>query len=41
MDTLVRDRVDIDHLQDADELPWDVPTGILTHEPAPLEKARF
>jgi hypothetical protein len=37
MDTLVRDRVDIDHLEDADELPWDVPTGILTHEPERAE----
>jgi hypothetical protein len=33
MDTLVREPVDTDQLLDADELLWDVPTGILVHEP--------
>lgn len=37
MDTLVQERVDIQNAQDADELLWDVPTGILTHEPERAE----
>ena len=37
MDSLVRDRHDIDDFQDVEELLWDVPTGILTHEPERAE----
>jgi hypothetical protein len=39
MDTLLREPDDIANTQDADELLWDVPTGILTHEPERADPA--
>ena len=37
MDTLLREPDDIAHSQKSDELSWDAPTGILTHEPERAE----